>query len=119
MRPTACGGPSTCSCERASGDRDAPGRLVSEKRAWTVRGPLAACNIGARPPGSTRRVIRDAGSALEGTVMGTPLTLSRTIAVACVVLVAASCGGTVASGAPSTPATGAAESTAAASTAAA
>lgn len=35
--------------------------------------------------------------------MGTPLTLSRTIAVACVVLVAASCGGTVASGAPSDP----------------
>ncbi len=43
--------------------------------------------------------------------MGTPLTLSRTIAVACVVLVAASCGGTVASGAPSTPATGADEPT--------
>jgi hypothetical protein len=39
--------------------------------------------------------------------MRTPLTLSRTIAVACVVLVAASCGGTVASGAPSAPASGA------------
>lgn len=36
--------------------------------------------------------------------MRTPQTLSRTIAVACVVLVAASCGGTVASRAPSTPA---------------
>ena len=36
--------------------------------------------------------------------MRTPLTLSRTIAVAWVVLVAAACGGTVASGAPSAPA---------------
>ena len=35
--------------------------------------------------------------------MRTPLTLSRTIAVACTVLVGASCGGTIASGAPSTP----------------
>ena len=35
--------------------------------------------------------------------MRTPLILSRTIAVACAVLVAASCGGTVASGAASTP----------------
>jgi hypothetical protein len=35
-----------------------------------------------------------------GTVMPKPLTLSRTIAVACIVLLAASCGGTVASNAP-------------------
>jgi hypothetical protein len=39
--------------------------------------------------------------------MRTPPIVSRTIAVACVVLVAASCGGTVASGAPSIQASGA------------
>ena len=35
--------------------------------------------------------------------MRTPMTLARTIAVACIVLAAASCGGSVASGAPPTP----------------